>query len=309
MNFFLYALANKKILMYSCFYESLYMTGFSDKQIVSLLGIHSLWSKRACREILRRPSDFVPELIDILDKTVHDPESLEGDDLHIPAAMLLAQIREPLAYPLLVKLISYNEESVDSLWGDILTDHYTEILRDTFNEDSSLLSKLIENRSAAPWARAMAIRALGMHYFDGHIGREEITGYFRRLIHEVYTGELNFHDETVLSYIADCVREHQFEELMEDVETVFARNGIDEIICGNCEEYMTGFYDPLYGLLDKHMEDTSEVLDKWHWFEEDTSDDDDYDDDELPMEKIGRNEPCPCGSGKKYKNCCLNPEE
>ena len=21
-------------------------------------------------------------------------------------------------------------------------------------------------------------------------------------------------------------------------------------------------------------------------------------------EKIGRNDPCPCGSGKKYKNCC-----
>lgn len=20
--------------------------------------------------------------------------------------------------------------------------------------------------------------------------------------------------------------------------------------------------------------------------------------------KIGRNQPCPCGSGKKYKNCC-----
>lgn len=23
------------------------------------------------------------------------------------------------------------------------------------------------------------------------------------------------------------------------------------------------------------------------------------------MAKIGRNEPCPCGSGKKYKKCCL----
>lgn len=22
--------------------------------------------------------------------------------------------------------------------------------------------------------------------------------------------------------------------------------------------------------------------------------------------KIGRNEPCPCGSGIKYKKCCLN---
>ncbi|MDA8335538.1 MAG: SEC-C metal-binding domain-containing protein [Peptococcaceae bacterium] len=21
--------------------------------------------------------------------------------------------------------------------------------------------------------------------------------------------------------------------------------------------------------------------------------------------KTGRNDPCPCGSGKKYKNCCL----
>jgi len=29
---------------------------------------------------------------------------------------------------------------------------------------------------------------------------------------------------------------------------------------------------------------------------------------DLPVKrslpKVGRNEPCPCGSGKKYKNCC-----
>lgn len=28
-----------------------------------------------------------------------------------------------------------------------------------------------------------------------------------------------------------------------------------------------------------------------------------------PPEKIGRNAPCPCGSGKKYKHCCLNRHE
>ena len=27
-----------------------------------------------------------------------------------------------------------------------------------------------------------------------------------------------------------------------------------------------------------------------------------------PREKIGRNDPCPCGSGKKYKHCCLTSE-
>ena len=26
----------------------------------------------------------------------------------------------------------------------------------------------------------------------------------------------------------------------------------------------------------------------------------------ITHEKIGRNEPCPCGSGKKYKRCCIN---
>ncbi|MEN6337415.1 MAG: SEC-C metal-binding domain-containing protein [Phycisphaerales bacterium] len=25
--------------------------------------------------------------------------------------------------------------------------------------------------------------------------------------------------------------------------------------------------------------------------------------------KIGRNEPCPCGSGKKYKKCCGQPSQ
>lgn len=24
----------------------------------------------------------------------------------------------------------------------------------------------------------------------------------------------------------------------------------------------------------------------------------------MTVEKAGRNDPCPCGSGKKYKNCC-----
>ncbi len=26
----------------------------------------------------------------------------------------------------------------------------------------------------------------------------------------------------------------------------------------------------------------------------------------IAEKKVGRNEPCPCGSGKKYKKCCSN---
>ena len=56
------------------------------------------------------------------------------------------------------------------------------------------------------------------------------------------------------------------------------------------------------------------------WAEEDARGDDFTDPDDglfgemaLPYvrkaEKVGRNDPCPCGSGKKYKKCCLPKEQ
>jgi hypothetical protein len=37
--------------------------------------------------------------------------------------------------------------------------------------------------------------------------------------------------------------------------------------------------------------------------------DDEVDEPEPPaLKKIGRNDPCPCGSGKKFKKCCLNKQ-
>jgi len=29
----------------------------------------------------------------------------------------------------------------------------------------------------------------------------------------------------------------------------------------------------------------------------------------APREGVGRNDPCPCGSGRKYKNCCMRKEQ
>jgi len=56
------------------------------------------------------------------------------------------------------------------------------------------------------------------------------------------------------------------------------------------------------------------------WDEENDLDDDDYDEDDFDEEpdvipfpaarkSVGRNDPCPCGSGKKYKKCCVNKDQ
>jgi len=42
-----------------------------------------------------------------------------------------------------------------------------------------------------------------------------------------------------------------------------------------------------------------------------------YDDEQPPRaipfrkteERVGRNEPCPCGSGKKFKKCCMKKQD
>lgn len=47
---------------------------------------------------------------------------------------------------------------------------------------------------------------------------------------------------------------------------------------------------------------TSQEDDDWEWDEEDQDEEEPY---KPKMSAVGRNQPCPCGSGKKYKRCCL----
>ena len=50
-----------------------------------------------------------------------------------------------------------------------------------------------------------------------------------------------------------------------------------------------------YGAIGVHHEKSSFLKVKGRWF---------YDEGELLEASVGRNEPCPCGSGKKFKRCC-----
>ncbi|MGZ8525040.1 MAG: SEC-C metal-binding domain-containing protein [Chitinophagaceae bacterium] len=57
-----------------------------------------------------------------------------------------------------------------------------------------------------------------------------------------------------------------------------------------------------------------EVIASWAGYreeeKEDNADEDDFYEAQKTIvntgHKIGRKDPCPCGSGKKYKKCCLN---
>ena len=66
----------------------------------------------------------------------------------------------------------------------------------------------------------------------------------------------------------------------------------------------------------KRMKEVAAIFKKHGWeytIEQDKTQEEDITDLEILLntpetvtvdKKIGRNEPCPCGSGKKYKKCC-----
>jgi tetratricopeptide (TPR) repeat protein len=59
----------------------------------------------------------------------------------------------------------------------------------------------------------------------------------------------------------------------------------------------------LYGALLEGEDDDEDEPDEWE------EDEEEFEEDEAPVAKPGRNDPCWCGSGKKYKKCHLTADE
>jgi hypothetical protein len=91
-------------------------------------------------------------------------------------------------------------------------------------------------------------------------------------------------------------------EVIDTMREAFRRKSVDISIAGDEEdvEIALGLRDcrstprPLY-----HVLPTG-------WLEQPDEDRSQHDTHAVPRHrKVGRNDPCPCGSGRKYKKCCL----
>jgi uncharacterized protein YecA (UPF0149 family) len=91
-------------------------------------------------------------------------------------------------------------------------------------------------------------------------------------------------------------------EVIDAMREAFRRNSVDISIAGDEEdvEIALGLRDyrstpaPVYQIMPTG------------WLAPSDADRIQRDNRALPQHsKVGRNDPCPCGSGKKYKKCCL----
>jgi hypothetical protein len=280
--------------------------------------------REAVEEAVTRREEMIPELLRILEDTVDRAVELaaEGDYLAPTYAMfLLAQFRETRAYPLVVRLASLPSDLLDSIFGDFLAGDLGQVLASVCGGELSPIQSLIENEDTDQWVRGSALDSLVTLVAAGQKSREEIVSYFASL----FRGKLARQWSHIWDALVSCSSDLYPAELIDDIEQAYE----DELVDGSYISYddvrrdlAAGKDQVLARLADdpnrRLVEDTVKEMEWWACFQDRpkraAQAPGAYSLMPLPKAassqvknatpKAGRNEPCPCGSGKKYKKCC-----
>ncbi len=280
-------------------------------------------------EAVYQRGTIIPLLLEELRRAAADPEILlnKGESYirHIYAMYLLAQFREDAAYPLLVDFVATPGEIVMELTGDVVTEDLGRMLASLCHGDLGPIKRLIEGPEVNAWARSAALESLVDLYAEGQLERKTIIDYLKELFLFRVERKPSFIWDTMVNTACDLYPE----ELMEEIQRAYAEGLVNP---GDVS------FDEVKRILKKEkerqLEDTRQyskglignVIDEISWWacfreygEEESPERDPFvveNDFRLPAvktvlrpgPKIGRNDPCRCGSGKKYKKCCLGKD-
>ncbi len=266
----------------------------------------------AVRAAMAQPEAMTPVLLECLQATADDPHRVaktEGAILHLYAMYLLAQFRERAAYPILVKLFSTPGEVCFDVAGDVVTEDLDRILAAVCGEDVDPIKGMIENREVNEYVRSACLRVLVILVARGELERASVVAYFRSLFNGKLEREAGFLWGSLVGACCDLYPE----ELLPDIERAFEEDLVDRLFIGrdSVEQSMSeGQAQALrHGDRKGPIEDTLSEMSWWPGFREE----DRKAAHQVPTiangarfktAKVGRNAPCPCGSGKKFKKCC-----
>lgn len=211
------------------------------------------------------------------------------DELHIFGLFLLAEFKEQRAFPVLINILNkLDEEDLDAMLGDIVTEELDSILASTFNGDLVSLYNIIENTNKDEYLRSAALGALAILYNQKVIKKEIFINYFKKLLPKIE----NEHNLVVDEFVV-LVCDLKLHELVPDVERLFKEKKVDKTFI-SLEDFKEFLNEPAIEKYE-YIKDVVESMSWWACFNDGPF---------IRETKIGRNEPCPCGSGKKYKKCC-----
>jgi hypothetical protein len=257
---------------------------------------------------------LVEPLLQAMERGLANPIELPEEDgmLFSYATYLLAKWRETRAYPLMIRWLSLPGEDAFEIGGDTVTQAGARLLASTFDGNFEPIKSLILNRQANEYCRGQAVESMALLAAWGEVPRETVGEYFLLLARESLEREpaqvwnnLAFSAVRIeaLQTFSELRRAYD-EGLIE--EGFMSSSELDDVEAGPPEKWIEKYRE-----MNPPISDVAEETSWWQCF---SKSDRARELAEIARErsiqqpvrgpKIGRNDPCPCDSGKKYKKCC-----
>lgn len=295
-----------------------------DEIMDALMYPEGVFPCEALEATIEKREQITPKLLELLEYVNDDLEWIAPNAWdHIFAVYLLAQFREGRAYPLIVELFSTPGEAIERAYEDVITEDLGRILASVSGGDPEPIKRLVEDSSVNEWVRGAAMNGLVTMVCAEQLSREEVIEYFRTLYAET---ERESDDYLFWSQLVSRSCDLYPEELQKEIKQAFADDLVDpmyigwesveyELKKGKSRALQETCDDSRHSLID----DTIKELEYWAAFrqpkfpspeppqpksevKQQTTQSSRYR-PATPSRNLGRNDPCWCGSGRKYKHC------
>ena len=267
--------------------------------------------------LIAHPEESTPVLLQLLEDIIENFDAYYANDDfvgHFYAFYLLAQFRETRACPLITQFFMQYGDRAEAMCGDFVTEDLDRVLASVFDGDLTFIKQLIETTTINIWVRGAAINSLTILAVQGILSDEVVVAYFR----ELFADKLERDNvEAWDTLVVEAVRVYP-EALQEEVRQAFDNDLVDEFMIelSTLDEELAVPQETRRSRLHQNnrytlITDTIAELEWWAAFQNpappsrlSSSLGQTTSNLSAPQPKIGRNDPCHCGSGKKYKKCC-----
>ncbi|MCD7893910.1 MAG: DUF1186 domain-containing protein [Erysipelotrichaceae bacterium] len=261
-----------------------------------------------------------PYLYDSLDKAkdlleLEDDEEFYLHNLYYYAIYLLAETKDKAAFSHIIDAFSLSDDAYQ-LYGDTITEDLQDILYETYDGNLELLKERIKNSDIDEFIRMSMLETYLQLYLDGTEPKDDTISFLKEL---VYQGDK---DDDLKYHLSYFISKTHLIEMLNELKYLDKNDYIDPMDAGEYDNLVDRIFNYKYNESYCHVPViTYDRLKRWQSFSEDPqikkeNKEKEFNIDalgdyiekekQLPkIKKIGRNDPCPCGSGKKYKKCCM----
>lgn len=288
------------------------------------------------REVRKHSDLMVPRLINVLNDTISNARQGELPDgnAHFFAIFLLSEFNAKEAFPVILEAISLPGDLPFDLFGDAITSTLAPIMAQFADDGEGVADAMIRNPDVDQFVRWECAQAYVYFVRDGKITREEAVERLRQHLNWAMAEE----DVALIGCLICVLNEFAPKEALDDIKEAYDRNLVDtflidfESVEKGVAEGEEHFRKALERCPETGIRDTIEELQGWSCFAEKPKQAPAPPPTPAPQPvpsqphfampsessepvsvqhkrnspRVGRNDPCPCGSGKKFKKCCLS---